>query len=76
MSLRFHRIIYIRSILTVLRQLSRLVRKLMIVWSRLNQPLLWFLNLVMVIVILILCVVVLKTVLVAMLLQFMIMFGD
>nr|DAV98095.1 MAG TPA: hypothetical protein [Bacteriophage sp.] len=50
--------------------------KLMIVWSRLNQLLLVCLNISMVIVILILCVAVLKMVLGAMLLQFMIMCGD
>nr|DAF80092.1 MAG TPA: hypothetical protein [Bacteriophage sp.] len=76
MSLRLHRVIHMRSILTVIRQLSRLVRKLMIVWSRLNQLLLVCLNISVVIVILILCVVMLKIVLGAMLLQFMIMCGD
>nr|DAI96086.1 MAG TPA: hypothetical protein [Bacteriophage sp.] len=48
----------------------------MIVWSRLNQPLLGCLNLNMVIVILTSCVVVLKMVLVAMLFQLMILCGD
>ena len=48
----------------------------MIMWSRLNQLLLGFLKIIMVIVILISCVVVLKTVFVRMLLQFMIMYGD
>lgn len=45
-------------------------------WSRLNQLLLGFLNMIMVIVILISYVVALKMVLVAMLFQFMIMYGN
>ena len=45
-------------------------------WSRLNQLLLGFLIMLMVIVIVILCVAVLKMVLVVMLSQFMIMYGD
>ena len=56
----------------VLRQLLQIG----VVCSRLNQRLLGSLNISMVIVILTSCVVVLKMVLVAMLLQFMIMFGD
>lgn len=44
--------------------------------SRLNQLLLGFLNMIMVIVILISYVVVLRTVLVAMLSQLMILYGD
>lgn len=45
-------------------------------WSRLSQLLLGFLNMIMVIVILISYVVVLRTVLVAMLSQLMILYGD
>ena len=45
-------------------------------WLRLNQLLLGFLNMIMVIVILILYVVVLRMVWVAMLFQFMILYGD
>nr|DAV84321.1 MAG TPA: hypothetical protein [Bacteriophage sp.] len=67
---------YIRLILTVLRKLLLLVGRLIMAWSRLNQLLLGFLIMLMVIVILISCVAVLKMVLVAMLLQFMIMYGD
>lgn len=48
----------------------------MIVWSRLNQPLLGFLEMIMVIVILISYVVALKMVLLRMLFQLMIMYGD
>lgn len=62
--------------MTVLRQLLLLVRKMMIVWSRLNQPLLGFLNIIMVIVILISYVVALKMAFVHTLSQFMIMYGD
>ena len=60
----------------VLRQLLRLVWGLTVVRSRLNQLLLQFLNLSMVIVILISYVVVLKMVFVHMLSQFMILYGD
>nr|DAL93267.1 MAG TPA: hypothetical protein [Bacteriophage sp.] len=67
---------YIRLILTVLGKLLLLVRRLIMAWSRLNQLLLGFLNIIMVIVILTSCVVVLKMVLVAMLFQFMILCGD
>nr|DAD94891.1 MAG TPA: hypothetical protein [Podoviridae sp. ct7gc4] len=65
----------IRLMLRVLRKSLLLVRKLIMAWSRLNQLLLGFLNMIMVIVVLISYVVALKMALVAMLFRLM-MYGD
>ena len=65
----------IRLMLMVLRKSLLLVRRLIMAWSRLNQLLLGFLSMIMVIVVLISYVVVLKMALVAMLFWLM-MYGD